>query len=290
MPASTVSSRRRADATRVTDATNIPNDTGAPLAGRSIVITRPREQARSLAEPLEALGAEVLAMPVLDVVDPTDPGPIDDAIRDLPSYDWVVLTSANAVDRFFARLRFVDRTQEALSHVKVAAVGTSTAGRMREQGVEPDLVPANARAEGLVEAFAELGVGKGCRVLIPRALKAREVLPVALRIRGVEVDVAPVYQTVPIEADPAVLRRLREGSVDCVTFTSGAIARAFVAALKGADIDPDAVMERVAVASIGPVTTHDLAVLGYEDDIEAPRATMAALAQAIEEYYWMTDR
>jgi uroporphyrinogen III methyltransferase/synthase len=156
---------------------------------------------------------------------------------------------------------------------------------MREHGVEPDLVPESARAEGLVTAFEKLGVGKGARVLIPRALKAREVLPYALRLRGVEVDVAPVYQTIPIAADPDVLERLRAGSVDCVTFTSGAIARAFVAVLVVAGLDPDAIMERVAVASIGPVTTHDLAVIGYENDIEAPRATMGALAQAIADYF-----
>jgi uroporphyrinogen III methyltransferase/synthase len=259
--------------------------TGAPLAGRSVVITRPREQAAALAEPLEALGAEVLAMPVLELADPPDPSIIDEAIRNLERYDWVVLTSANAVDRFFARLRFVDRTAEALSGVKVAAVGSSTAARMREQGVEPDLVPESARAEGLVAAFEALGVGKGRRVLIPRALKAREVLPYALKLRGVEVDVAPVYQTVPIEPDRAVLDRLRGGSVDCVAFTSGAIARAFVAALEKADIDPGAVMERAAIASIGPVTTHDLAEIGYDVDIEAPRATMASLAEAIGGYF-----
>jgi uroporphyrinogen III methyltransferase/synthase len=122
-------------------------------------------------------------------------------------------------------------------------------------------------------------------VLIPRALKAREVLPDALRAMGADVVVAPVYMTVPIEPDAAVLARLAAGSVDCVTFTSGAIARAFVSALEAAALDVEAVMGRVVVASIGPVTTHDLAVLGYEDDIEAPRATMASLAEAIARYF-----
>ena len=146
-------------------------------------------------------------------------------------------------------------------------------------------MPEAARAEGLVAALGALGVGEGCRILLPRALVAREVLPDELRAMGARVDVVPVYQSVAVDPDPEVLERLRAGTVDAVTFTSGAIARAFVAALGDAGIDPDAVMARVVVASIGPVTTHDLAVLGYEDDIEAPRATMAALAEAIAAHF-----
>lgn len=274
----------------MTDATNIANDLGAPLAGRSVVITRTRQQARSLAEPLEAFGAEVLAMPVLAVVDPPDPSDIDDAIYNLESYDWVVLTSTNAVDRFFARVVFLDRSGEALSAVKLAAVGSSTAARMREKGVEPDLVPADARAEGLVAAFRNLGVGKGVRVLVPRALKAREVFPDELRAMGATVDVAPVYQTVPVAPDPAVLERLAAGSVDCVTFTSGAIAAAFLSAIREAGLDADVVMRGVVVASIGPVTTQALAEMGFRADVEAPQATMASLAQAVAEWReWKRD-
>ena len=263
--------------------------TEAPLAGRSVVITRTRNQARSLAEPLEALGAEVLVMPVIEVTDPPDPSAVDEAIGRLATYDWVVLTSTNAVDRFFARLVFVDRSAEALSHVKIAAVGKSTAAHLKEKGVTPDLVPEDARAEGLASDFRARGVGRGRRVLIPRALVAREVLPDELRDLGVEVDVVPVYQTVPVAPDPAVLDRLRAGTVDAVTFTSGAIARAFVSALHGAGLDPEAVLDGVAIASIGPVTTHDVERLGLETAIEAPVATMAALAEAVAAYFGATS-
>ena len=261
----------------------MPHDPASPLAGRSVVITRTVEQSRKLAEPLEALGAEVLAMPVIEVTDPPDPSAIDAAITELPGYDWVVLTSTNAVDRFFARLVFMDRTSEALTHVKIAAVGKATAAHLHEKGVAPDLVPDEARAEGLVAAFRARGVGAGCRVLLPRALVAREVLPDELRAMGALVDVVPVYQMTPVDPDPAVLDRLRVGTVDAVTFTSGAIARAFVAALRDAGRDPDAVLAGVAIASIGPVTTAELVLLGYEADIEPPKATMAALAQAVAE-------
>jgi uroporphyrinogen III methyltransferase/synthase len=136
-----------------------------------------------------------------------------------------------------------------------------------------------------VEAFGELGVGAGCRLLVPRALRAREVLPDALRAMGADVVVAPVYQVVEVEADPAVLTRFRAGTVDCVTFTSGAIARGFVDALAHAEIDPIAVMDRVLVASIGPVTTDEIAEMGLPVDVEAPKATMQALAEAIAERF-----
>jgi uroporphyrinogen III methyltransferase/synthase len=259
--------------------------TGAPLAGRSIVVTRSADQAAALADPLRALGAEVIAMPVLEVVDPPDLEPIDSAIQSLATYHWVVLTSTNAVDRLVLRMEALGKSVRLLKGVKVAAIGSTTAERMRALGVEPDLVPQTARAEGLVLEFERLGVGKGCRILIPRALRAREVLPYALRLRGAVVDVAPVYQTVPVPPDPAVLVRLDAGTIDCVTFTSGAIARGFVSAIEEAGIEIGRVMREVTIASIGPVTTHDIEELGYRADIEAKRATMPALADAIAAFF-----
>lgn len=261
-------------------------DPERPLAGRTVLVTRARKQARELAEPLESYGAEVLAMPVLEIVDPPDLQPLDDAIRDLTSYDWVVLTSANAVERFFGRLVFVDRTAEALSHVKVAAVGERTAARMRANLVEPDLVPAEARAEGLVDAFAGIGVGEGCRILLPRALEAREVLPDALREMGAHIDVVTAYATAPATPDEGVLARVRAGTVDAVTLTSGAIARAFFSAMADAGLGAaEQAARRFAVASIGPVTTVELRDLGVEPDIEATEQSMASLADAIAEHF-----
>jgi uroporphyrinogen III methyltransferase/synthase len=121
-------------------------------------------------------------------------------------------------------------------------------------------------------------------VLVPRALKAREVLPDALRELGVEVDVVPVYRTETVEPDAEVLARLLAGDVDCVSFTSGAIAQAFVASLRGVGRDADAVLRPVAIASIGPVTTEVLEGLGFAVDIEATEAKMESLAAGIASY------
>lgn len=265
----------------MTEPGDSPGVTRGALAGRTIVVTRMREQVSSLADPLEALGAEVLAMPVLEIVDPPDTTVIDGAIDVLSAYDWAVLTSTNAVDRFLARPGLAGRAAEALAGVKLAAVGKTTAAHMRALGIEPDLVPGEARAEGLVEALRERGVARGTRILIPRALRAREVLPEELEAMGADVHVAPVYQTAPVVADPDVVHRLQGGTVDCVTFTSGAIAAAFFSALEKAELDPHEVMGGVAIASVGPVTTGKLAALGFHADIEASEATMPALAHAI---------
>ena len=105
--------------------------TDAPLAGRTIVVTRTAAQSAELAEPLEALGARVIALPVIDTVEPDDWGPADRAIAQLGSYAWVVLTSPNAVDRFIERLAHAGLGPEHLAAARVAAVGTGTGSRLR---------------------------------------------------------------------------------------------------------------------------------------------------------------
>ncbi len=171
------------------EVTTSETDLGAPLAGRSVLVTRTREQAHSLVDPLEALGAEVLAMPVLVTVDPEDWGPVDAAIESIGSYDWIVFTSTNGVDRFMHRFRERHGNYDDLASTCMAAVGSATAHRMRAEGFPPAIVPEDFRAEGLVAAFKELGAEKCHRVLIPRAEEAREVLPEALGSMGCEVDV-----------------------------------------------------------------------------------------------------
>ena len=227
-------------------------------------MTRTREQARSLVEPLEALGAEVLAFPVLETVDPEDwaPGRRRDRASS-PRYDWVVLTSTNGVDRFLQALP----GGRGLARRDSGHAGSPRSARRpprscAKHGLPPALVPADFRAEGLVEAFREMGAGPGCRVLIPRAEEAREVLPDELRAMGCDVDVVCVYRTQRAVADPAVVERLRAGTVDVVTFTSGAIARGFVSAMRVAGLDAEQVLGHLAVASIGPVTSEAIRDMG----------------------------
>lgn len=247
-------------------------------------MTRAKHQAAGLAGPLEALGATVLVAPVIDTVDPEDWAPADEAVARLSSYDWVVLTSVNAVDRFIARLQERGLPPQALASVKVAVVGPSTAERLHELGVSADLVPADYRAEGLVSEFAALGADSEWRVLLPRAEQAREILPDSLRASGAHVDVVPVYRTVPAAPDPAVVETLRRGEVGVVTFTSPSTVRHFLSWVESAGLNAAEVMASVASASIGPVTSEALESRGYAVALEAADSTADGLVEAIRGY------
>jgi uroporphyrinogen III methyltransferase/synthase len=287
--------------------------TAAPLAGRTVMVTRTREQAAALAGLLESFGATVVPFPVITIVDPDDWGPADRAITHLADYDWLVLTSTNAVDRFLARARSSEAFRgiklsqaTAASGTRVAAVGSATAARLAERGVEVTVVPDDFRAEGLVEMFRSVlaggeapeapivgnapsppsGLPPGSwRVLIPRAAEAREILPETLREMGHVVDVVPVYRTVPAKPNRRGLDRLRGGSIDAITFTSGSTVRFFLAALEGAGLDPAQLTAGVVLASIGPVTTAALVKHGLKADVEAVESTMASLSRALADYY-----
>lgn len=251
-----------------------------PLEGRTVVVTRAREQAADLADGLAALGAEVLAFPTIRIAEPESWGPADDAAGRLGDYDWVLFTSANAVEAFLGRLDELG-LGDALRGPRIAAVGPATAARLASRGLVPDVIPDEHVAEGLLDALEAEGVGPGARVLLPRAARARDVLPDSLRERGALVDVAPVYRTVTGAGDEAVSRRLREGTVDVVTFTSSSTVSNFL------KLAGEPVGERPAflTASIGPVTSETLRSSGLPVDIEAASSTVPALVGAIADRY-----
>ncbi len=206
-----------------------------PLAGRTVVVTRPREQADALAVPLRELGAEVILAPVIRIV----PRPLDEeaqrVLAGVASYDLLVFTSVNGV-RIFAD--GLDEAGLGLSALKasgaapgrrpvLAAIGPATAAALEARGLACDVVPEDYVAEGLLAALERRGVAPaGARVLIPRAAEARSVLPDTLRGRGASVDLLPVYDTLP--ADGLEVPRERLERVDFITFTSSSTVRAFV--------------------------------------------------------------
>lgn len=220
-------------------------------------------------------------MPVLETVDPEDWGPVDDAIRALDTYDWLVFTSTNAVDRFLRRFRPAGGSREALLGVRIAAVGSATASKLSHHGLPPELVPDDFRAEGLIAEFRAMGPDACRRVLMPRAEEAREVFAEALAEMGCVLDVVTVYRVQAAPPVPEVIERLRAGTIDVATFTSGAIASAFLSAVEGSGLEALTVMSRIRIASIGPVTTEALESLGYSADIEASESTMESLALAV---------
>lgn len=263
------------------DASGTHASARGPLAGVCVLVTRAPHQAAALAEPLVTLGAEVLVAPMIDTTDPASWAPADAAIARLGSYDWIVLTSTNAVDRFLARMEHLGVERSALDAVRIAVVGAATAERLAEYGIAHDLVPADFRAEGLISAFGEMGVSAGVRFLMPRAERAREILPDALRASGATVDVTPVYRTVSATPDPAIIERLRASEVDVIAFTSPSTVRHFESWVTAGGLEPSRVLARAAAASIGPITTEALRSRGFDVPIEAPESTMTSLVRAI---------
>ncbi len=254
-----------------------------PLFGTTVVVTRSRPQASALSSRLRDLGAEVLEMPVIRITDPESFEPIDEAIRNLDVYDWLVLTSVNGVERFFDRLAWADKDARALAGLRVAAIGPATAAACIDRGIRPDFVPDEYRAEGVIEGLCERGVGSGSRVLLARALEAREVLPEKLAERGARVDVVPVYRTVIGEADPAVLERIAAGDVDVVTFTSSSTVTNFVTLTDGIDL-AEALGDAV-LASIGPITSETMRANGLAVGVEAAEYTIPGLVEAVTQHF-----
>jgi uroporphyrinogen-III synthase len=250
-----------------------------PLEGRRIVVTRPRHQAAALATRLEDAGAEVVSLPTIRLLPPEDWGPLDAAVRDLARYRWVLFTSANGVEAFGARLRGAGRDARALAAARLGVIGPATAEALARLGLAADVVPAEYRAEGLLEALPP-EVGAGCPVLLVRAAEARDALPAGLRGRGAEVTVAPAYRTVPVaEAGPRLRRLLARPGVDAVTFTSPSTVHGFLGLL--APADRPRLLAGVTLAAIGPITAAALAGHGLPATVVAPEYTGPALAAAL---------
>jgi uroporphyrinogen III methyltransferase/synthase len=235
-----------------------------PLAGRTIAVTRARAQASGLVGRLRELGAAVVQAPAIRIE------PLDGPVPDLERYDLVCLTSPNGVRLLFERLTGAGRDARALAGCRLAAIGPGTARALGARGLIADIVPERFVAEGLVEALAEVPVS---RALIARAQDARDVLPEALRERGAEVDVLPLYRTVPEPLTPEQREGVR--AADYVTFTSSSTVRFFF------DAVPDAGSLPARLVSIGPVTSQTLTEHGRGPDVEAGRHDIDGLIAAL---------
>ena len=256
-----------------------------PLLGRSVVVTRAREQASGLAAQLADLGAEVIQFPTIDIKPLEDYSSVDAAVRNLGAYDWLIFTSANGVKCFWERLEAQGLDARALYGLQVAAIGPATAQAVRTHGIAPDFVPEAYIAESVAEGLIGLGMD-GKKVLLPRAREAREVLPEELRKAGAQVDVLPVYETVPAAARrDEVLQRLEAGTLDAVTFGSSSTVDNFFAQIPADTIRNQPEEKRVKFASIGPVTTKTLAKYGFACDIQPEDFTIPALVKALTAHY-----
>ncbi len=250
-----------------------------PLLGRKVLVTRTRQQASSLVLLLERKGAGCIECPTIEVRMVQETSVLDSAISDLAGYDWIVFSSSNAVKFFFRRIDELGNDIRALGNVKIAAVGSSTADAIKALHLKVDAVPENFRAEGLLEFFQGQDM-KGRRVLIPRAVVARELLPEGLRELGAQVTVAPAYETVPPEIAPQTLELLEEEEIDVVTFTSSSTVKNLFKTVPENTIKR--IMSRARVACIGPVTAKTAKKMGLKVHIMPESSTIPALVDAIE--------
>jgi uroporphyrinogen III methyltransferase/synthase len=257
--------------------------TDAPLAGRTIVVTRPAEQARRFIDLLEAAGARVLAAPTIAIEPPPSWEPLDRALDAAASFGWVIFTSVNGVAMVDRRLRARGLGWTVLRRCRVAAIGPATAEALREHEVHVAAVPAEYRAEGLVERLRG-EIRAGDRVLLPRAARTRDVLVTELARMGADVVEVPAYVTRRVDADARRLRdALASGAVDAVTFTSSSTARNFAELFS--EEQRRAWFAGVTVASIGPITAATAAEYGLQTGVMPREYTIPALARAIREYF-----
>jgi uroporphyrinogen III methyltransferase/synthase len=249
-----------------------------PLFGKRVLVTRARAQAGTLSELLEENGAMVSEIPSIEIQPPADWGPMDKAVARLAGYSWIIFTSVNAVESFFDRLRQAGLDTRAMAGVRVCAIGPATASVLLANGIHADYVPAVYTGEKVAEG---LGSGRlvGARLLLPRADIAPEELVLALEQQGAVVEQVVAYQTVTPKLSGSEARdALVGGRVAVVTFTSSSTVRNLHALLGE---DATAMLNKVTIACIGPVTARTAEGLGIRVGILAEQHTIPGLVRAI---------
>jgi uroporphyrinogen III methyltransferase/synthase len=264
-----------------------PAPAPGPLAGRRVLVTRPRDQAADLAERLTAQGAEAIVVPLIRIEPPADEAPLRSAAAAPERFDWIVFSSANGVDAYMRALTASGGRVRASKRPRLCAVGSGTAEALRRHGVEVDLLPKEYRAETVVAALKDAGPISGARVLLPQADIGREVMAAQLRQAGADVTEVVAYTTVlndtPAAGGPDLRRLLREGHIDVVTFASPSAVRSFMnicGAGRAADL-----LKTTVVAVIGPVTADAAREAGIPVTIQPTTYTAAALVETIVAYY-----
>ena len=259
-----------------------------PLAGKTVVITRAATQAGEFATELERHGAKVMVCPTIEISDPESYERLDEAIDHLYGYDWIIFTSVNGVDFFLRRLAAKGKNVDELDELKTCAIGTATADRLRDAHIHVDIVPQEFKAEGVFTALTNYIGGserlQALNVLLPRAAVARDYLPQALEEAGVRVDVVVAYRTVvPENLDRGRLSAMLAGDADCIAFTSSSTVKNLALLFDTNDLSK--ILDGVAIACIGDITTDTAKEFGLTVHIQPAQFTIPALAEAIAEYY-----
>ncbi len=253
-----------------------------PLFGKRVLVTRSRAQASALSGLLARRGALPLELPAIEVQPLQDCAGLDAALRGLGQggYQWVVFTSANAVQAVFQRLDALGLDARAFGAARVAAIGPATAASLRQRGIRADLTPEDFVSEAVAAALEARAVS-GQRVLLPRADIAPEELARRLEALGALVHEVPAYRTVVPEESRGRAKEVCAQGIDIATFTSSSTVRNLADLLAG-DLSP---LSGATVACIGPVTAATARELGLKVDIVAREHTVPGLVEALESYF-----
>ncbi len=257
-----------------------------PLAGKTILVTRSASQSAEFSELLLSQGARVIEMPALVIGPPSNWEPLDTAIAELSSFNWLILTSHNAVDCFFQRLEANGKDARSLFGIKIAVVGKKTAASLRSHSLQPNFIPPNFIADSLVENFPDKL--QNCKILFPRVESGgREVLVKEFTAKGAQVIEVPAYQSCcPENIDPIALAALQNRAIDIITFASSKTVQNFCNLIENSrelSLSEDW-LKNVCIASIGPETSNNCYNLLGKLDVEATEYTLDGLTRAIVEW------
>jgi len=254
-----------------------------PLFGKRIVITRARPQASALVSKLCRLGANCIEIPTIKIAPPSDIKPLQESIKNITQYDWLVFTSVNGVKFFFTTLFEMGLDVRSLGHLKFACIGPVTKERLKDYGIISDILPETYRAESVVEAFSNVEI-KNKKVLLPRAKIARTILPEELTKMGAFVDEVTAYETnLCKDKKDELITLLENNEIDAITFTSSSTVSNFMSQLESKDAKK--LLNNVVTASIGPITSDTARSLGIEPDIEAKDFTIQGLTDSLLAFY-----
>lgn len=256
-----------------------------PLANKTVLVTRAAGQSSQFTTLLTAQGATVVDMPALEIRPPSSWQGVDDAIARLASFDWLILTSANAVTYFLDRLLAQGLDLRALAGLKIAVVGQKTAGTLKQRGLTPDFIPPNFVADSLVERFPD--AVSGLKILFPRVESGgRAVLVKAFTAQGADiVEVAAYESGCPKAIVPAAQAALTQRAVDIVTFASSKTVRHFGRLMEQQFGEQWREIVSVAtIASIGPQTTQACQEVFGRVDIEAQEYTLDGLCASLVQW------
>lgn len=247
----------------------------------TVVNTRPSHQSTELSRKLWELNVSPIEFPTIEITEPDDWDPVDEAIEQLSQFDWLVFTSQNGVEMFIRRARSLDVEPSESIDQNIAAIGPSTTDRLREYGMTVELRPDEYRSESLAAVLLN-EVQEDDRLLLPRSNISRPVLVNTLERHGIDVrEIHPYFITKPSNHPSDTIERLKNDRVDLITFTSSMTVNHFDELIDEYNLEQ---LRDCPAACIGPITAETAKENGYSTPVVAEDYTTDGLIEAVKPY------